>query len=424
MKIALVSLDWGYRGVDLTDPRAGNPGMGGTDFLFGALAYELAQQPGFEVTLLCTPDRVTYHPSIATHGIDLGDPDVTAAWLRANRFDAIILRGGGGDRLAPALIPLLPASARVVVWTHNFIGRRLLKRLHAAPQVRAIVSVGAEQHALQEHLFRTPKALAIANFVYPSERAECAVERPRRAVYVGALIPTKGFHYLARHWPAIRQQVPDAGLDVIGSGALYSDQNQLGPRGLAAADFEQQILRLLGREPEELGVVFHGRVADPDRKQQILQGARLGIPNPTGVTETFCLSAIEMTLAGCWAVAPERWGFCDTVQAGVTGTYFNTDSEFIDHCVAALTEYRFDAAGHRRATEAILAAFDHSVIVPQWMQLLQAIERGDTALPGGGNGGIRGRYPLAWRFKLPSLLGLTPWLSAVGDRRYRRYLRR
>jgi glycosyltransferase involved in cell wall biosynthesis len=62
--------------------------------------------------------------------------------------------------------------------------------------------------------------------------------------YVGALIPTKGFHKLAKVWKNILKKVPTAKLQVIGDGKLYNKNAVLGPHGIAEAKYEKKSLNI------------------------------------------------------------------------------------------------------------------------------------------------------------------------------------
>lgn len=426
MHIVFVCPSGAYQDVDASAPHLGNPGIGGTDYLFAALAAECVQRLGFAVTMVVKAQTLRFAPGVATVEADINDGASVLQALAGLRYEVLVMRGGI-DRRATDLIPRLPVSARVVVWAHNFVGRRLLKYLARQPPVRAVVSVGQEQHALQQHLWPTSKAVAIPNFIYPTAgqvRDAAPQSGPPRAVYMGALSADKGFHYLARQWPAIRAAVPDACLDVIGSGHLYGSDQHLGPMGIADRAYEAQIQRALQAPAEELGVAFHGRVSDAAVRTRLLAAARLGLPNPTGTTETFCLSAIEMIEAGCWVLAPPRWGYCDTVQPGVNGTFFRDEAEFIAQAIHHLQRPPADATARAKARAAVEERFDVARIMPHWQALLRAVADDQSPPMVGDNVPLRGQYPLPWRYALPRLAGLTPRFSEWIDRRYRRSLRK
>jgi glycosyltransferase involved in cell wall biosynthesis len=63
--------------------------------------------------------------------------------------------------------------------------------------------------------------------------------------YVGGLYPAKGVHYLTQAWPEVLSEFPDAKLNIIGSGKLYSRDFNLGTFGIAESSFEKQLLEPL-----------------------------------------------------------------------------------------------------------------------------------------------------------------------------------
>ena len=52
------------------------------------------------------------------------------------------------------------------------------------------------------------------------------------------------------------------------------------------------------------------------KDDDILKNIRVGCPNPTGDSETFCLSAVEMQAMGCVVAAMEAPGYYDTFFNG------------------------------------------------------------------------------------------------------------
>lgn len=89
--------------------------------------------------------------------------------------------------------------------------------------------------------------------------------------YVGGLYPAKGVHYLTQAWPEVLSEFPDAKLNIIGSGKLYSRDFNLGTFGIAESSFEKQLLEPLLDENGDIipSVRFWG-VLGPEKKQ-ILQ---------------------------------------------------------------------------------------------------------------------------------------------------------
>ena len=102
---------------------------------------------------------------------------------------------------------------------------------------------------------------------------------------------------LAEAWSNVRERVPDAGLDVIGTGRLYDENAKLGKYGLAEETYEQEFMKWLTDEKGEIlpNVRFHGILGA--EKYDVFRKCSIGVINPMA-TETFGLAAVEMEACG------------------------------------------------------------------------------------------------------------------------------
>ena len=174
------------------------------------------------------------------------------------------------------------------------------EKLQLNPAVRQLICVGHEQlEMLRDHDIFS-KATFIYNCVpMPASLPQLVREHPfhdREPVvaYLGSLHYMKGFHLLAAAWKRIRSAVPGATLHVLGG----SSSGTLGAYGIASPKYENLFVRHLldadGRLTDS--VFFHGNSGI--EKWEVLCRARVGVPNPSGRSETFCLSLVEMLLSG------------------------------------------------------------------------------------------------------------------------------
>ena len=121
---------------------------------------------------------------------------------------------------------------------------------------------------------------------------------------------------MAKAWPKILEEVPDAELFVIGSGKLYDKKSKLGKWGLADERYESTFMKYLTRGEDLLpGVHLLGTLGG--EKYAVLAQTKVGVPNPSGHTETFCISAVEMQMMGARVVSKRCAGYLDTVRNGV-----------------------------------------------------------------------------------------------------------
>jgi glycosyltransferase involved in cell wall biosynthesis len=200
---------------------------------------------------------------------------------------------------------------------------------------------------------------------------------PNLVVYMGALVPVKGFHVLAQAWPKVLEKFPDAKLSVIGSVKVYGDNFFVGPLGIAETSYEEQhIIPYLCDKKGQLdpSVTFHGQLGQ--EKFEIMNKASVGIVNPTGNSETCCVSAVEMSACKLPVVTGAYYALLDTVwhnQTGLLGRGVDELSENICKCLGDQTLVeRLGRAGYQRVQE----QYDFGVVVRRWYDLFQALEKG------------------------------------------------
>src|SRR5882724_6933112 len=277
--IAFLLDDWNVHSADITDPSVGNPAIGGTEYAFVSLAYELAARRLARVTLLHRNRTNTYPKTLPVVSIDNYPDGLGSAIKQSGSIDCIIVRGH--DSLPTAkVIESIPETIPVIAWTHNHLKSATLTYLARCEQIKRVVYVGREQCALAAGALCHYKSTYVVPGFYVAQRSNPSKER--RAVYIGSLVPQKGFHRVARLWPRIRRACPTAELDVIGSSQVYNDRQRMGSLGIASASYERLILGYLGDEPAKYGVVFHGKMGV--EKYDVLGRAMVGLPNPTGFT--------------------------------------------------------------------------------------------------------------------------------------------
>lgn len=372
MQVCFFWNDLHYQDVDVSSPEAGNPGIGGTDYLMVSLPYELNKLGVCEVVLLHLDESNKVPASVPSAILNFESGLSNVLQLRGWSPDIIIARASDARKLAQ----LTPPGTKIIAWAHNHLRLRDLEWLAQCDKIVAVVNVGEEQLLLTRLSPCYKKSTFIHNGFYSSGHLDRENAKLSRAVYLGALIPEKGFHRLAKLWPKILKLSPKSWLDVIGGADVYGGSRSLGRLGVADAAYENLLLKNLGTStPEAVNVKFHGRLGAS--KLALLKRALVGLPNPTGFTETFCLSAVEMADAGCAVVAPRRWGFMDTVIHSETGILTRNDDEYIRAVADALNDVdkasKMGIAGNITARE----RFTYSRVCTEWLRLFEKIQAGD-----------------------------------------------
>ncbi len=376
MKVAFYLENRAIPDVDLSRPSLGNPGCGGAEYMLSAIpSYLAAEEEKTGCRLLVLANHVDRLPgNVANRRVT----DVLAAASKAKEEGCDVFVYRPRRHLEIELLELierlrLPTVARFSITPTGPYLRALAESAH----VKAVVCVGREQHDLAWDTPVWPKLTCITNgFDVDGFRlANPPAREPGLVVYLGALVPQKGFHLLARAWPRILRRHPEARLAVIGTGALYGTAT-LGPWGVAASEYEAQIApHLAGPDGQpHPSVSFLGKLGL--EKKEWLHRASVGVPNPSGQTENCPGSAVELQACGTAVVSVARYGLLDTVRHGETGLLGRTQGDLVDNICSLLDDpARAEALG-QNGVAFVREAFDIGAINADWHDLFDRLVRG------------------------------------------------
>lgn len=289
-----------------------NPGCGGTQFVTIMLALHLAQsRADYEIHLLHNkPISIVDQPDNLKQSIISSLHDAASSNLLTGSNTVLIcpsaqlrsLLDTGGS---------LP-DCKTIAWLHHpfDIDPRLARQ-----QLAAYVSVGIYQYHSNNVLYRPHwhiPNLFSAPLSKPSNKPPFQAMDTLDLVYLGALIPAKGFHHIARQWPRIKQEHPAVKLHVIGSIQTYGN-NRGHPVIPTTESYAQEILRYLPIKDIENGnVVFYGNMGT--EKLDIIQASHVALLNPIGSTEAFPASPIECMALGTPVIASDDYGMSDVMR--------------------------------------------------------------------------------------------------------------
>lgn len=303
---------------DCSNALDANPGIGGTEWLFIVVPTLLSDRK-YDIDVCLYTTMPGHFPSgLQTTLVK----DVSDAILLADRngIDYLVIKHLA-DNISNGVLEVKPNYTRLICWCHVFVCHWELDFYADNDLISKVVFVGREMYDLYRDHRLFSKATYIYNCVPIGDSREVVSLNPfdkRKNViaYVGSLVPFKGFHLLAEAWPKIKEEIPDAELYVIGSGKLYDENSRLGKWGIAEESYENRFMpHLLLSDILHPDVHFMGVMGE--EKKDILLNTRVGVPNPSGITETFCLSAVEMQLLGCKIATISYPGYMDTVRNGV-----------------------------------------------------------------------------------------------------------
>lgn len=144
----------------------------------------------------------------------------------------------------------------------------------------------------------------------------------------------RGLEVLLNMWPKIREQVPDATLDVF-----YGWESWV---GLEGEDEFYHKMEAKFAELKNQGVTIHGRVS---HEQLAKEMKKIQVwAYPTQFSEIHCITALKAQEAGCYPVVTNVAALAETVQSGdklnTQRIYLDEyqQSKFIKKVVEALNE--------------------------------------------------------------------------------------
>ena len=199
-------------------------------------------------------------------------------------------------------------------------------------------------------------------------------------VYMGRLVPPKGLALLLHCMPAIRREVADLRLNIVGplSGGSMGDQ--------PVSPFVAALRQTVEGGGLDRHVVFHGARFGPD-KYRLLAASRLFV-YPTSYTgETAAFSAIEAMACGLPVVATRHAGIDELVTDGENGRLVDlrfddrgaaeVENEKLVEAVTGMLRDRELIDRMRRSARLTAMRYDCRAVMPPLLTLLRR-HRADT----------------------------------------------
>lgn len=372
MNIGIEIDDRRYSSREILEPREGNPGMGGTEYVLLLLAWELSYLEGYSVTLFHFNKDIKFPARLKTEILDENDKNLEV--IQHNGIEVYILTS---DNKSDEWYSFFnDHKIKVLIHLDNYPQKKRIGVFESNPCVSRYVFLGGEEYDRYIDDDMIKKGAIIENLHYPIKQwnRTPASQKDNIVVYTGAIVPQKGFHILARQWKDIVKAVPDAKLYVLGSGTLYGDTDDIGPYGIAKKDYEERFMPYLIEDGKLLdSVCFLGTVG-AKKRDEILLKAKVGVVNPSGQTEVFCGSAIEMSMVGLPVVTYAGYGQYDVVKDGQTGFLIKNETQLRDRIVSLLKSNSLNEELGINGIE-FVKQFETDIIIPKWIQLFEGLNQ-------------------------------------------------
>ncbi len=355
----------------MSRPDLGNPGIGGTEYATVSLATEMSLDGFLDVTIISN-SHVVLNPAVRFIKVESFSE---AAMLSIVEGHYLVFRPtiDANHKLHQIY---LNTKAKLIAWAHVTPSPSHLRIIANSNSVCAVVALGERQYYgwIDNPVVR--KTFTIQNGQYPATLFSQPSEKI--VTYLGALVPQKGFHVLAKAWPKVLKASPNAKLNVIGSGNLYNHSLRMGEFGLAEENYEKVFLKNLGNSLDS--VKFFGRVSSKT-KAELIAITYLGIVNPTGNTENCPASALDFQIARVPVVAGKRYGLIDVVRNNETGVLIRSERELARTIVSLLDDVSRRDTLAKNATEYVNSDFNFKSIIKQWLELISSLSQGDSINP-------------------------------------------
>lgn len=404
--------------IDFSNPELGNPGSGACEYLHVAIPFFINKYCAQKVDAIILAPYIDKLPATlqAYTANSVIDAASKAKDLGADFF-VFRPRQKEEENILDHIDKIqLPSIGRAALTPHPDHIRKMARSKY----FKALVCVGREQYDFMMDSPLKPKLAYIDNGIHVDScwlDVQNEVKDPRLVVFMGALVPVKGFHQLAEAWPKVLNKFPDAKLSVIGSVKMYGDKLTVGPLGVANDDYERNhIMPYLCDATGTVhpSVTFHGQMGR--EKFSVIRRASVGIVNPTGQTETCCVSAVEMSACKVPVVTGAYYALLDTVLHNQTGLLGRGPDDLAKNICALLGNpvraRELGEAGYKRAHD----QYDFISVAPRWVELFTALKAGRVPKAYGHLRNILYHYKSLRLINLPLQMTLgrvMPWPSVL-----------
>lgn len=370
MKVYFYLDNINLKNIDFSRPECGNPGIGGTPFMIWSVSCYLQRlYENIDVTILA-PVTDNMPKDISTIRCNSLSEAIYVA--KENKADIFIFRGPINDSKIFKLIDQLQLKS--IMWSHNFEGIECLEYATSCQYLKRNICVSQEQlDRIRDHEIFS-KSTFIHNCINVDDYCRRAEKKENIVCYLGSIDETKGFHKVAEVWKDILKYVPDAKLFVIGNAKLYNTENKLGKYQIAEESYEQKFIDYLLDENKNLlkSVNFCGRLGEKE-KINIMNRAKVGVVNPTGVGETFCISAIEFQALRIPVVSSNSNGLLETVLNKKTGILVNNNKALRKSIVELLLNEEKNKRLGRKGEEFVKESFNIDLICKKWIRVIDDV---------------------------------------------------
>ncbi len=212
----------------------------------------------------------------------------------------------------------------------------------------------------REKCFTIRNGIHLESFQGEQERS------PYRLIY--AATPFRGLDHLVKMFPRIREQIPEATLEVFSGFEVYRGAKEYAP------EIQARYKPLLDAVTQMPGATLHGNVTQKELAKELQKSSILAYPNT--FQETSCILAMEAIAAGAipvttaLAALPETVGDCGLLIDGIPGKDDYYD-RFIDATVSLLKDSKRQQELRARGKARAAAEFSWDTVAERFEKYLE-----------------------------------------------------
>lgn len=372
MKIAFI-LDNVKEGIDYSNPRLPNPGIGGTQFLIWTVSTRLAERDNGINVYLFSEKSSSFPKSLNV----IEETDVIESIKKCSELeiDYLILRGPFVKKCVWKAIDKY--KIKTIMWSHNFENYISLKNCKTSKYLVKNVCVSNEQLDLLRDTDLYEKSTAIFNGIDFSNFDNISFyTQPYRVCYIGNLYPGSGYETIISAWKEVEKKFPQAELVIIGGNNLYDITKM--KTAYSKKSFENlkkkedSVFR--NKEGELKSNIKFVGVLGGMEKLKVMSSACVGVANITLAGDTFGLAAVEFQALGVPVVSVKKYGVRETIVDGKTGILVDKKKQLAAGICEMLTNKELHDKYSAEGKKFVRNNFSLDLIVEEWEVFLSNVD--------------------------------------------------
>lgn len=320
------------------DFEIGNPGIGGTQYLFLITAKYLNEKYGENYSVILTDDEIKLNDkSITIKKVDSKEDAIS--FCEKEKIDNLVFNANSIEQISTNV--LNKTKINIMLWAHNTMNYKKQKLAAKIDSIYKVICVSKTQYDNMHDTVCFDKCTYIENVITDTFYSNSNITdySEKKVIYIGSLMPQKGVDELLKIWKYVEKKEPEAKLYIFGGGNIWNPNVKTTSTG-ADQYYDKIIQKILKRLKKSENIIFMGAKGWKEINTMILT-ARVGIVNPSHYyrDETFCLSAIEMEAHGLPIVSRLRNdGLLDTIKNNETGFLEKSNKKIANKIIYLLSD--------------------------------------------------------------------------------------